>query len=350
MGKLIRQKQDAVELATRNDGYKYGTCTNLEQVPPTLPDIGVTRKESSTQKQEAGELATQEDGRPISVPDGNTYQTLPDIGVTRKESSTQKQEAGELARQDNNPGSFTGVPQGNTHIETLPDIGVTWKESSTSKNLAAVPDAEFEEEIQKLIQDKKPLTKTAMLRAVAKNKTSVPIEMPDNIYKVIYADPPWQYGDKKEYRPDGAAENHYPTMSIAELCNMEMPQIEDNAVLFLWATSPLLEDSFKVINSWGFKYKTSFVWDKIKHNMGHYNSVRHEFLLVCTKGSCLPENMQLFDSVQSIERTEHSIKPEQFRNIIDTLYPSGNKIELFARVKTEGWDYYGNELLSGTIK
>jgi hypothetical protein len=42
------------------------------------------------QKQEAGELATQEDGRPISVPDGNTYQTLPDIGVTRKESSTSK--------------------------------------------------------------------------------------------------------------------------------------------------------------------------------------------------------------------------------------------------------------------
>jgi N6-adenosine-specific RNA methylase IME4 len=254
------------------------------------------------QKQEAGELATQEDGRPISVPDGNTYQTLPDIGVTRKESST-------------------------------------------SKNLAAVPDEEFEEEIQKIIQDKKPLTKTAMLRAVAKNKTSVPTEIPDNIYKIIYADPPWQYRDRKEYRPEGAAENNYPTMNIAELCNMEMPQTEDNAVLFLWVTSPLLEDSFKVINSWGFKYKTSFVWDKIKHNMGHYNSVRHEFLLVCTKGSCLPEHIQLFDSVQSIEKTEHSIKPEQFRKIIDTLYPSGNRIELFARVKIKGWDYYGNELL-----
>ena len=134
-------------------------------------------------------------------------------------------------------------------------------------------------------------------------------------------------------------------MNIAELCNMEMPQTEDNAVLFLWVTSPLLEDSFKVINSWGFRYKTSFVWDKIKHNMGHYNSVRHEFLLVCTKGSCLPEHIQLFDSVQSIEKTEHSIKPEQFRKIIDTLYPSGNRIELFARVKIKGWDYYGNELL-----
>jgi 16S rRNA G966 N2-methylase RsmD len=87
--------------------------------------------------------------------------------------------------------------------QTFADIGVTWKESSTSKNLAAVPDEEFEEEIQKIIQDKKPLTKTAMLRAVAKNKTSVPTEIPDNIYKIIYADPPWQYVDK----PAGAAEN-----------------------------------------------------------------------------------------------------------------------------------------------
>ena len=92
MGKLIRQKQEAGELATRNDGYKYGTCTNLEQVPPTLPDIGVTRKESSTQKQEAGELATQ--GRPINVPDGNIYQTLPDIGITWGSSSGRSRRPG----------------------------------------------------------------------------------------------------------------------------------------------------------------------------------------------------------------------------------------------------------------
>ena len=79
------------------------------------------------QKQEAGELATQ--GRPISVPDGNTYQTLPDIGVTRKESSTQKQEAGELARNRDNRYTL-GVPDEDTYKQTLPDIGVTWGSSS----------------------------------------------------------------------------------------------------------------------------------------------------------------------------------------------------------------------------
>jgi N6-adenosine-specific RNA methylase IME4 len=110
-------------------------------------------------------------------------------------------------------------------------------------------------------------------------------------------------------------------MSIEELCLLPVKDLaEDNAVLFLWVTSPLLEDAFRVIHAWGFDYKTSFVWDKVKHNMGHYNSVRHEFLLVCVRGSCTPDNMRLYDSVQSIERTEHSTKPEEFRNIIDDIY------------------------------
>lgn len=170
-------------------------------------------------------------------------------------------------------------------------------------------------------------------------------EVIEGKYRVFYADPPWQYGNKglDEY---GHAERHYPTMSIQELCDMPIRDIsEDNAVLFLWVTSPFLEDSFKVINAWGFKYKTSFVWDKVKHNMGHYNSVRHELLLVCTRGSCTPDESKLFDSVQAHERTDkHSEKPEIFRDIINTLYKHGNKIELFARKKTEGWVVYGNQV------
>jgi len=169
-------------------------------------------------------------------------------------------------------------------------------------------------------------------------------EFPQNKYRIILADPPWKYGNSMpEYFTEQA--NYYSLMTIDEICEMPINTItEDNAVLFLWVTSPILENSFKVINSWGFKYKTSFVWDKIKHNMGHYNSVRHEFLLVCTKGSCTPDVPKLYDSVISIERTEHSAKPEYFREIIDTIYPHGNRIELFARVKTNNWDVYGNQM------
>ena len=169
-------------------------------------------------------------------------------------------------------------------------------------------------------------------------------ELPTDKYRVIYADPPWNYGNSglDDY---GHAERHYPTMSIEELGQLGVPDIvEENSVLFIWTTSPLLEDCFRVIRMWGFQYKTSFVWNKLKHNFGYYNSVRHELLLVCTKGSCLPDNSKLFNSVQSIERKEHSEKPEEFREIIETLYTKGKKIELFSRKQVKGWDVWGNQV------
>jgi N6-adenosine-specific RNA methylase IME4 len=120
--------------------------------------------------------------------------------------------------------------------------------------------------------------------------------------------------------------------------------VESDAVMFMWVTSPLLEECFPVIRAWGFKYKTSFVWDKVKHNFGHYNSVRHEMLLVCTRGSCTPDNSKLYDSVQTIERSDtHSEKPAEFRDIIDDLYPTGKRLELFARQSVNGWSGWGNE-------
>lgn len=170
--------------------------------------------------------------------------------------------------------------------------------------------------------------------------------LPDNKYQVIYADPPWEYNDKcnEGAIQSGGASKHYPTMKLQEICDLPIKELAiDNSVLFIWTTSPLLEDVFKVINAWGFRYVASFVWDKIKHNMGHYNSVRHELLLIAVKGSCTPDNVELFDSVQSIERTEHSKKPAEFYEIIETLY-TGKKIELFARNERDGWFSWGLEL------
>ena len=169
----------------------------------------------------------------------------------------------------------------------------------------------------------------------------VDIYTTDKLYRVIYADPPWSYNDKQNVEVLGGAEKHYLTMPLQDICDLPVPSA-DNAVLFIWVTSPLLEDVFKVIKAWGFKYKSSFVWDKVAHNMGHYNSVRHEFLLIATKGSCTPDVQKLYDSVVSIERTEHSRKPKEFRDMIDTLYPYGDRLELFAREAPKGWDVWGN--------
>lgn len=173
------------------------------------------------------------------------------------------------------------------------------------------------------------------------------VKLPDAKFRIIYADPPWSYNDKCDAGSvqSGGCEKHYPSMTISELCAMPIKNmIEQDSVLFLWVTSPLLFECLPIIEAWGFEYKTSFVWDKVKHNMGHYNSVRHEFLLVCTRGSCLPDEKKLFDSVISVERTSHSVKPECFREMIETLYPHGKRLELFARRKTEGWEGFGNEL------
>lgn len=182
-------------------------------------------------------------------------------------------------------------------------------------------------------------------RLIRRAEIEAEAALPSGRYRIFYADPPWKYGDKltENY---GGTQYHYPSMTISDLCALPVVEMaEDNAVLFLWVTSPLLEECFPIIKAWGFKYKTSFVWDKVKHNMGHYNSVRHEFLLVCTRGSCTPDVSKLYDSVQSIERTDkHSEKPEEFREIIDTIYPHGARLELFARKQVEGWEVYGNQL------
>lgn len=175
---------------------------------------------------------------------------------------------------------------------------------------------------------------------------------PSGKYRVLYCDPPWKYGDSGIISKDGIteaytkAETHYPTMSIAELCALPIRDIaEDDAVLWLWTTSPLLAESFEVVKAWGFHYKASMIWNKVRHNVGHYVSVRHELLLICTRGSCLPDVPKLFPSVQTIERTkEHSAKPEEFRTIIDTIYPNGARIELFRRgPSVKGWSAWGNE-------
>jgi len=180
-------------------------------------------------------------------------------------------------------------------------------------------------------------------RQMKKDEIVKKVSLPNAKYRVIYADPPWAYGNTQ---PDYQTEqrDHYPVMKLSEICAIPVSDItEENAVLFLWVTSPILEESFQVVKAWGFLYKASFVWNKVKHNMGHYNSVRHEFLLVCTRGSCQPDVRKLYNSVITEERTEHSKKPDCVYEIIETLYPYGKRIELFARQKRKGWDTYGHE-------
>ena len=194
--------------------------------------------------------------------------------------------------------------------------------------------------------DKRMAKLTSSLSEEKEKTKNIDIFNTDHKFRVVYADPPWKY-DLEQTSPNlGGAIKHYNSMTIEELCGLPVDNItEKNAVLFLWVTSPKLNQCWDIIKSWGFEYKTSFVWDKVKHNMGHYNSVRHEFLLICGKGKSAPDIQKLYDSVQSIERSNtHSEKPVEFMNIIDELYVYGDRIELFARSnKKDNWFVWGNE-------
>jgi N6-adenosine-specific RNA methylase IME4 len=119
-----------------------------------------------------------------------------------------------------------------------------------------------------------------------------------------------------------------------------------DAVMFMWVTSPVLFDNpgpREVIEAAGFEYKACFVWDKQLHNVGRYVSNRHEFLLICTRGACTPDRLTpMIDSVVSVQRGEHSAKPEDFRKIIERLY-DGPYLELFGRNQVDGWTVYGDD-------
>lgn len=166
------------------------------------------------------------------------------------------------------------------------------------------------------------------------------------MYRVIYADPPWVYGNKP---PSGSgAQSHYDGLPIDRLCALPVAaHAMQDAVLFLWTTAPMLYEApgpREVMLAWGFKPKTGIVWDKVDHGFGNYVSVRHEHLLIGTRGSCVPDRKEpMIDSVQ-VERQDgpHSSKPASFRQLIERLY-DGPYLELFARERVEGWDCFGND-------
>ena len=157
-------------------------------------------------------------------------------------------------------------------------------------------------------------------------------------YQIIYADPPWRYNHGT---PGREIERQYPTMTDTEICALDVP-VDKDAILYLWATAPRLESALIVMKSWGFKYKTQAVWDKVIIGMGYWFRVCTEHLIVAVKG-----NVKAFRDMERTcyheKRGKHSKKPEHFYQTIERV-TTGNRIELFARQKREGWDVWGNEV------
>jgi len=172
-------------------------------------------------------------------------------------------------------------------------------------------------------------------------------------YKTLYADPPWwENGGGKICR---GAQKHYPLMKTEAICRLEIDgysvkwQAQDNAHLYLWVTNNFLRDGLKVMEAWGFEYKTMITWGKNRIGIGQYFRGQTEHCLFGVRGN-LPyrtredgkraQGTTLFHA----DRTEHSTKPEEMRQMIELVSP-GPYLELFARRDDmPNWEFWGNEI------
>jgi len=176
------------------------------------------------------------------------------------------------------------------------------------------------------------------------------ISLPDKKYKVIYADPPWYFKTYSNLGEGRSAKKHYPCMEVKDIASLPINKLADkDCVLLMWVVNPMLNLSFDIIKSWGFKYKTvGFTWAKTNKNkssyftgLGYWTRSNPEMCLLATKGNPKRISKSVPQLIIS-ERREHSRKPDEMYTHIEKLL-EGPYIELFARTKRSGWDSWGNE-------
>ena len=172
-------------------------------------------------------------------------------------------------------------------------------------------------------------------------------------FNIIYADPPWSYRDKAVAGNRGV-EFKYGVMTLAEIGALPVQDLAAaNCALFLWATFPQLPDCLKVLEAWGFKYKTAaFTWAKTNSKkgsfsigMGHYTRSNAEVCLLGLRGR-LERRSGGVRSLVVAPRARHSEKPAEVREHIVELFGDLPRIELFARTRAAGWAAWGNQVES----
>ena len=184
--------------------------------------------------------------------------------------------------------------------------------------------------------------------------------MANKKYTIIYADPPWQFSNKKTggSMKSGAA-SKYLTTDIEGLKKIPVKDITaDDTILFMWWVGAMPQEAIDLVHSWGFEIKNmnGFVWNKLTQKnkpffgMGFYTRAGSESVIIATKGKFKP----LSHSVRAVFNAEsqiqfeakagnHSKKPVQVRDLIVELCGDLPRLEMFAREVVPGWDTFGNE-------
>lgn len=188
--------------------------------------------------------------------------------------------------------------------------------------------------------------------------------LPDKKFDIIYADPPWDYNGKLQFDKSSksveqidlskkifisSAAFKYPTLKTSELMKIPIQEIsKDDCLLFMWTTNPHLSQSVELGQVWGFEYKTvAFIWDKMNHNPGQYTLSNCELCLVFKRGRIpRPRGARNVQQLVRSPRKAHSEKPVEVIQAIEKMFPTQERIELFARRKTKGWSAWGLDVLN----
>lgn len=182
------------------------------------------------------------------------------------------------------------------------------------------------------------------------------IQLPNGKFKVIYADPPWTQKAWSAKGDEGRPQ-HYDRMTLKAMCDLPISDMADkDCHLFMWTTSPHLEQAFTLMKAWGFKYSSvGFTWIKLNPKattlfftpsdlhtgMGYTTRKNAEFCLLGRRGSPRRQRKDVHEVIIS-QRREHSRKPTEAYERIEA-YCEGPRLELFARTQREGWSVWGNE-------
>jgi N6-adenosine-specific RNA methylase IME4 len=190
----------------------------------------------------------------------------------------------------------------------------------------------------------KQISRAEKEAALAERTKAESEKLGTKLYGLILADPPWRLEPwSRETGMDRAADNHFQTMTFEEI-EQRKPPAAKNCILFLWTTVPMAHLAHKLLDVWGFEYRTQLSWVKDRAGHGYWFLNRHEILLVAVKGDVpAPAPGEQFESVIKAAAKRHSEKPTKSYEIIEEMFPTLPKLEMYARSGREGWDSWGNE-------
>jgi N6-adenosine-specific RNA methylase IME4 len=172
-------------------------------------------------------------------------------------------------------------------------------------------------------------------------------------FAAILADPPWQFQNRTgKMAPEHRRLNRYSTMKLEEIVELRVRDVAaDRAHLYLWVPNALLPEGLRVLEAWGFQYKSNIVWHKIRKDggpdgrgVGFYFRNVTELVLFGTRGSNVrtlsPGRRQV--NFIATRKREHSRKPDELYDIIESC-SQGPRLELFSRGTRPGWKAWGHQ-------